>query len=142
MSIQRNFKDAEIYLIRFQQCLTRSMTLIKMYFVNTITALGNDVASKTSANKELSETAANALLYTKFSTAAEPLKALLFELEKRAIADPDEYASLLSECYSTWFSVRNMLLAAPLAEEIRRMDPYNSELIRFVRVCAPLVPSS
>lgn len=43
---QRDFKDAEIYLIRFQQCLTRSMTLIKMYFVTIIRKLTNEVFEK------------------------------------------------------------------------------------------------
>lgn len=43
---QRDFRDAEIYLIRYQQCLTRSMTLIKMYFVSTIRKLAADVQDK------------------------------------------------------------------------------------------------
>ncbi|CCO27164.1 Conserved oligomeric Golgi complex subunit 3 Short=COG complex subunit 3 [Rhizoctonia solani AG-1 IB] len=33
MKTHRHFKEAEIYLLRFQQCLTRAMTLIKMYLV-------------------------------------------------------------------------------------------------------------
>lgn len=44
---QRNYKDAEIYLIRFQQCLTRSMTLIKMYFFSVIKSLSNEVSERT-----------------------------------------------------------------------------------------------
>ena len=42
----RDFHDAEIYLIRFQQCLTRAMTLIKMYFVSVIRKLSGEVADK------------------------------------------------------------------------------------------------
>lgn len=45
-SLQRDFKDAELYLIRYQQCMTRSMTLIKIYFVNTIKSLGLEVGAK------------------------------------------------------------------------------------------------
>lgn len=44
--LQRDFKDAELYLIRYQQCMTRSMTLIKIYFVNTIRATGQEVAKR------------------------------------------------------------------------------------------------
>lgn len=43
---QRDFKDAEIYIIRFQQCLTRSMTLIKMYFVSVVRTFANEVGDK------------------------------------------------------------------------------------------------
>ena len=32
--------------MRYQQCLTRSMTLIKIYFVNTIRSVGQEVARK------------------------------------------------------------------------------------------------
>lgn len=35
-----------MYIIRFQQCLTRSMTLIKMYFVSTIRKLTAEVGDK------------------------------------------------------------------------------------------------
>lgn len=43
---QQDFKDADIYLIRYQQCMTRSMTLIKMYFVNAVRQLGAEVYKK------------------------------------------------------------------------------------------------
>ena len=36
---QQNYKEAEVYLLRFQQCTTRAMTLIKMYFVGFLRAL-------------------------------------------------------------------------------------------------------
>lgn len=45
-SYQRDFQDAEVYLLRYQQCMTRSMTLIKIYFVNTIKAMGQEVSRK------------------------------------------------------------------------------------------------
>ncbi|KAK4047521.1 Golgi transport complex subunit 3 [Microbotryomycetes sp. JL221] len=128
----RDFKDAELYIIRFQQCLTRSMTLIKMYFVSTIRKLTTEVQDKM-AGKELSETALNALLYAKFSSAAETLKILVSELEKRAIIDPREYSALLNECYGSWFNSRSALLSSSLIEEVRRMDPANSDLIKLAR---------
>jgi hypothetical protein len=45
-SSQRNYKEAEIYLLRFQQCMTRAMTLIKMYFVGSLRALTQDVSRR------------------------------------------------------------------------------------------------
>lgn len=47
-SSQRHFKEAEIYLPRFQQCMTRAMTLIKMYFVGSLRALTADVSKRLS----------------------------------------------------------------------------------------------
>ncbi|KAM0786692.1 hypothetical protein ACM66B_002137 [Microbotryomycetes sp. NB124-2] len=132
LKANRDFKDAELYIIRFQQCLTRSMTLIKMYFVSTIRRLTQEVADKM-AGKELSDTALNALLYAKFSSAAETLKILVTELEKRANIDPGEYGALLNECYGAWFGSRSALLSASLVEEVRRMDPGNSDLIKLAK---------
>lgn len=44
--MQRDFKDAEVYLLRYQQCMTRSMTLIKLYFVAAIKSLGQEVTRR------------------------------------------------------------------------------------------------
>ena len=46
--LQRHFREAEIYLLRFQQCMTRAMTLIKMYFVGSLRALTADVSRRLS----------------------------------------------------------------------------------------------
>jgi hypothetical protein len=48
VEIQRHYKEAEIYLLRFQQCMTRAMTLIKMYFVGSLRALTADVTRRIS----------------------------------------------------------------------------------------------
>ncbi|KAK4705484.1 conserved oligomeric Golgi complex subunit 3, partial [Phenoliferia sp. Uapishka_3] len=135
LKANRDFKDSEIYLIRFQQCLTRSMTLIKMYFISVIRRISSEVSERM-VGKELTDAAANALLYTKFSNSAPTLRTLIFELEKRARAERQEYGSLLDECYNTWFACRSGLLAASLAEEVRRMDPGSTDLIKLVR-CWP-----
>jgi Sec34-like family len=53
---QRHFREAEIYLLRFQPCMTRAMTLIKMYFVGSLRALTTDIS------KRLSEKVGHSLL--------------------------------------------------------------------------------
>lgn len=80
----------------------------------------------------MGETAFQALLYNKFASAAEPIRVLTFELERRAQTDPNEYGALLAECYATWFSVRNTVLSGSVIEEIRRMDPYTTDLATLV----------
>lgn len=43
LSTQAHYRDAELYLIRFRQYMTRGMTLIKMYSVSTLKNLGQDI---------------------------------------------------------------------------------------------------
>ena len=47
-SRKRHFKEAEVYLLRFQQCMTRAMTLIKMNFVGSLRALSSEVTKRLS----------------------------------------------------------------------------------------------
>lgn len=46
--LQRHFREAELYLLRFQQCMTRAMTLIKMFFVGSLRALTQDITRRLS----------------------------------------------------------------------------------------------
>ncbi|KAM0745864.1 Sec34-domain-containing protein [Meredithblackwellia eburnea MCA 4105] len=136
--LERNpdFKDAPVYTIRFQQCLTRSMTLIKMYFVSTVKSLMVEVSDKM-GGKELSPPVLHTLLYTKFSTVLSPtpsssvpttttttaspprpsLRTLILELESRKTT----YGSLLEECYAVWFACRAQLVGGELRREVGRM---------------------
>lgn len=131
-----------MYIIRFQQCLTRAMTLIKMHFLQTLNTLNAEVSEKLASSRSgsstsLSEPALNALLYSKFTTMSHISRVLLFELEKRGAAEPDEYGSLLNECLSTWFSVRTQLVGPRIQEEVRRMDlsnvQANTDVVKLTR---------
>ena len=44
---QRHYREAEVYLLRFQQCMTRAMTLIKMNFVGSLRALSAEISKRT-----------------------------------------------------------------------------------------------
>jgi hypothetical protein len=72
------------------------------------------------------------LLYTRFRSASNQLARLLGELERRAVAHPDELSTLLSECQTAYFSTRKSLLMNRLAEEIRGLDPARTELVELV----------
>lgn len=128
----RNYREADIYLFRYQQCMTRAMTLIKMYFVGSFRALSLDVSRRLS-EKDVSTTAQTHLLYTRFTTVSQQLVPLLAELERRARAYPQELSALLSECHSAYFSVRKSLLVSRITEEIRGLDPGRTELVELTR---------
>ena len=78
------------------------------------------------------------LLYTRFRSVSTQLAPLLGELERRAIAYPDELSALLSECQGAYFSTRKSLLMNQLTEEIRGLDPARAELVDLVRTTALL----
>ncbi|KAH9957339.1 Sec34-like family-domain-containing protein [Russula dissimulans] len=128
----RNYKEAELYLMRFQQCMTRAMTLIKMYFVGSLRALMQDV-SRRLFEQDVSDTAQMHLLYTRFTTVAGQLAPLLGEFERRARTHPEELGALLSECHAAYFSARKNLLVSRLTEQIRGLDPAKTELVELTR---------
>jgi len=76
------------------------------------------------------------LLYTRFRSVSNQLAPLLGELERRAVAHPDELSALLSECQTAYFSTRKSLLVNRLAEEIRGLDPARTELVELVCILA------
>ncbi|KAJ9118234.1 hypothetical protein QFC22_004141 [Naganishia vaughanmartiniae] len=133
LKANRDFKDADVYLIRYQQCMTRSMTLIKMYFVNAIRTLGGEVFRKINDRFELSETAMMALIYTKFTSFAFPLRPLLAELELRATQNKEELGNLLEDCHHAWIGVRRHLINPAVEKEIKGMEPNTTPLVDLTR---------
>ena len=80
----------------------------------------------------MSETAQTHLLYSKFVTASLQVAPLLAELERRAVAHPDDLSTLLTECHVSYLTARKSLLLGRLVEEIRGLDPAKSELVDLV----------
>ncbi|KIK99386.1 hypothetical protein PAXRUDRAFT_8909 [Paxillus rubicundulus Ve08.2h10] len=130
LKVHRHYKEADVYLLRFQQCMTRAMTLIKMFFIGSLRALTADVSRRLS-EKDVSATAEMHLLYTRFRSVTPQLAPLLGELERRAAAHPEELSALLSECHTAYFSARKALLVGRLMEEIRGLDPARTELVEL-----------
>ncbi|KAL1752519.1 Sec34-like family-domain-containing protein [Schizophyllum commune] len=128
----RHYREAEVYLLRFQQCMTRAMTLIRMYFVGSLRALSTDVTRRIS-ERDVSQTAQMHLLYTRFKTVAAQMSPLLGELERRAQSHPEELSALLSECHAAYFSTRKALLVGRVMEEIKGLDPGRTELVELTR---------
>jgi conserved oligomeric Golgi complex subunit 3 len=42
------YKDAELFGMRFRQCMTRALSLIKLYFSNVMRGISNELASRLS----------------------------------------------------------------------------------------------
>ena len=82
--------------------------------------------------QDVSQTAQQHLLYTRFMSVSSQLAPLLGELERRAAVHPEELSSLLSECHSAYFAARKGLLVPRLVEEIKGLDPTRTELVELV----------
>ncbi|CAG8532098.1 6020_t:CDS:10 [Funneliformis mosseae] len=81
MQSNLRYRDSELYLMRFRQCMTRGMALIKMYFISAIKGLGLEIAKKN--NQIVHSTVQSALFYIKFRAIAPKLKELVNEIEER-----------------------------------------------------------
>lgn len=133
------------------------MALIRIYFVNTVKALGQEVSKRMAdkvsdclrlfrlsvpslkssfvpadSTQTLSDTASQALIYNKFTSLSTSLRPLIAELEHRVSLNPNELTSLLSECHSAWVSTRQTLMGVRVSAEIGRMDPDGYDLVDLV----------
>eukprot|EP00842_Homolaphlyctis_polyrhiza_P003665 jgi/Hompol1/429/HPOL_000146-RA len=93
------YKDTELYRVRYRQCMTRSMTLIKMHFADQIRALQVDIRDKLAARQTHEPLQANMQLtffYVKFRTLASRVKHLLGEIEYRCDGHPDAFLETLA----------------------------------------------
>ncbi|KAF9106589.1 Golgi transport complex subunit 3 [Mortierella sp. GBA35] len=142
--VQENlkYKDSELYQMRFRQCMTRGMTLIKMHLITKLRALSAEVLSKKpvlAKGESIKPAMATALFYVKFRTIAPQLQSLVAELEKRCVTHK-EYKSLLNDCYNCYFSVRQQHLAPMIVSKIQEMGPSQQDKLKFVCGTSALGP--
>ena len=115
-----HYKESNLYAMRYRQALTRSLTLIKLYFVDSIRTLQNDVAIKASAKSKelLPENIQISLFYVRFKALAQTTQPLISELEQRCLPN-QEYFALLQDCIYTFISCRKNLLTKYVVERFR-----------------------
>ncbi|KAG8800330.1 Golgi transport complex subunit 3, partial [Serendipita sp. 399] len=128
----RDFHEADIYILRFQQCLIRAMSLIKIFFTASFRNLSAEV-ERQFGEKIISTISATHLLYPKFATLAMQMAPLLAELERRVVAYPTDLGSLLEECHTTYFTVRKSLLTPHVINEVKGFDPAHGDLVDLTR---------
>ncbi|KAI9489876.1 Sec34-like family-domain-containing protein [Zychaea mexicana] len=128
------YRDAELYLMRFRQCMTRGMTVIKMYLITTIKSLGYDIYTQTSSNsadQPLALSKQTTLFYVKFRMISSTVKPLSIELEKRCEGHK-EYQSLYQDTLNAYFQTRQNLLGPVISRKTQELGPYG-DLLAFAR---------
>ncbi|KAJ3085200.1 Golgi transport complex subunit 3, partial [Quaeritorhiza haematococci] len=128
------YRDAELYQMKFRQCMTRGMTLIKMHFVNAIRTLFNDIREKLSvrpAGEPLNASVQTSLFYVKFRTQASKLRKLVAELETRCEGHR-EYLALHADCLNAYFSARRQILSPYIAIHVQNLSQ-GADTLTFAR---------
>ncbi|KAK9462834.1 Sec34-like family-domain-containing protein [Lipomyces oligophaga] len=126
-----NFNGIDLYQMRFKQCMTRALTLIRVYFINSIREVTNDVQSRIAA-KALNDATQSALFYTKFRVDAPILHGLMEEIQTRSEGQ-EEYSSLLGDCFKYYNGVRAKLVLPVITKQVTDMRNTLSDLLQLTR---------
>ncbi|KAI7868135.1 Sec34-like family-domain-containing protein [Spinellus fusiger] len=129
MQQHTSYRDSELYLMRFRQCMTKGMTLIKMYVVSNIKSIGYEMYKQVATKTTESLTS---LFYVKFRAMASTIKPLATQLEKRC-SGHKEYLALYKDVLSAYFQTRQQLLSSIVARKIQQLGPSGGELVTFAQ---------
>ncbi len=124
-----DFKDYEIYNLRFKQCLVRALTLIRNYVVNNLKTIRDDLTTKISATK-INSVTQDALIYTRFGSDSEFLYDVVADLVNRA-DNNDELEGLLSDCFNFYFGIRTRLIQPKIWEHLKLSVDDKKTLVQF-----------
>ncbi|XP_052784576.1 conserved oligomeric Golgi complex subunit 3-like isoform X2 [Mya arenaria] len=110
------YKESDMYLARFKQCLSRALNLMKTHVTNILQASTQHVKHTKQSQQSANENAFT-LFYGKFRANAPRVKSLMEQLEIRIEKAP-EYEQILSDCHQCYFSQREQLLAPSITSTI------------------------
>ncbi|XP_058965587.2 conserved oligomeric Golgi complex subunit 3 [Pocillopora verrucosa] len=138
ISSNPQFKESQVYLVRFKQCLNQALNQVKMHVVNLL----KNATAQVLANKEggNSSESSFALFYGKFRTCAPRVKSLMEQIEQRSHLS-SEYSSLLSDCQQCYLSQRSQLLTPCVSDAIDKLaKQYERNPCSLVRAgCSVLI---
>nr|XP_033803321.1 conserved oligomeric Golgi complex subunit 3 [Geotrypetes seraphini] len=124
ISLHPNFKDYAVYLTKFKQCLSKAMHLMKMYTVNTIQNLTNQLLKRDPSAVPNADNAFT-LYYVKFRAAAPKVSTLIEQIEQRA-EKISEYQHLLGEIHQCYLDQREHLLSPSITMTISDLTSQNN----------------
>ncbi|XP_066542163.1 conserved oligomeric Golgi complex subunit 3 [Hoplias malabaricus] len=116
VSAHPSFKDYPVYLVKFRQCLSKAMQLIRTHTVNTLQNLTGQLTKRDPLGAANADNAFT-LYYVKFRAAAPKLRALIEQVEQRAEKIP-EYQQLLDDIHRSYLDQREVLLSPSINSTI------------------------
>lgn len=109
------YKESQVYLARFKQCLSRALTLIKSHVITILQNASQQVLPRKDTPNAGDD--AFTLFYGKFRANAPRVHALMEQLEQRTNKS-QEYAQILNDCHQCYFSQRELLLGPSVESTI------------------------
>ncbi|KAL8186710.1 UNVERIFIED_CONTAM: Golgi transport complex subunit 3 [Gekko kuhli] len=124
ISSHPNFRDYPVYSTKFKQCLSKAMHLMKMYTVNTLQNLTNQMIKRDPSAVPNSDNSFT-LFYVKFRAAAPKVRTLIEQIEQRSEKMP-EYQQLLSEIHQCYLEQREHLLGPSITSTVTELTNRNN----------------
>lgn len=109
-----NYKDSEVYIIRYRQCMTRGLTLVRNFLIENIKKKGDEAVSKIQ-NSNLKSLSWDIILYSEFASelSKEPEVSSFPTLIRQIVQQSSshkEYQGLVIDVLSQYFNSRKQLV--------------------------------
>ncbi|ELK35205.1 Conserved oligomeric Golgi complex subunit 3 [Myotis davidii] len=124
ISCHPNFKDYPVYLLKFRQCLSKALHLMKTYTVNTLQNLTSQLLKRDPSSVPNADNAFT-LFYVKFRTAAPKVRTLIEQIEQRSEKIP-EYQQLLNDIHQCYLDQRELLLGPSITCTVTELTSQNN----------------
>lgn len=117
------WRDSDLYYMRYVQCLTRAMSMVKMHIISAFSKFGvSSTESFTSSS-------------LRFRLISQQLKPFVSTLEERCEKFP-EFAPMISDCYNSYFGCRSQILRSQInAFTMRMSQSFPSDIVGLLNEC-------
>ena len=118
MQQHQDYKDATVYLAKFDLALSKALGLVRTYIVGVFKSVSESIVQAQKAS--VLETHPS-VYYGKFKSQGCKVKTILEELEQRALKN-HEFSALLSDCHLSYFQQRITLIMPMLSEYLSSLE--------------------
>lgn len=120
LELHPTYKDSDIYAVRYRRCMTRGLTLVRNYLVDTLKAKSAEISASLAEKSDLS---IEVFAYTKFASDLEKQDGRFAQLVSTLVAKSDshsDYRGLVSDVLWQYFNIRLHLMLEYLKQEPNR----------------------
>lgn len=138
LALHPSYKDSETYTMRYRQCMTRGLTLVMNYLVETFRSKNADMISRINLKPSPTALTLDIMMYSEFnndlereaeSTRIPHLVSLIVD----RCSTHQEYLGLLNDVFQQYFKLRGVLIQAQ-----QLIIPKKEEALSTVEHCQRL----
>lgn len=110
LASHKDYKDSEVYIIRYRQCMTRGLTLVRNFLIDSMKKKGDEAYAK-AQQANLKSLSWDIILYSEFisdlTKEPEPSRfsTLIGQITKQSLTH-QEYRGLVSDVLTQYFKIR------------------------------------